>query len=81
LARVTVAPGSAITLMIVWRISSDGVPGKMRQLTLALTFCGSALVACPPLIIVATQVVRSWPTLPGSSDRMAMAFSSFGLAT
>ena len=60
--RVIVAPGSAMTLAICWRTLSEDPPGKMRQLTLALAFCGSALVACPPLIIVATQVVRSWPT-------------------
>src|SRR5436190_15582220 len=62
LDRVTVAPGSAITRTIVWRTSSEGVPGKIRQLTLAETFCGRALVAWPPWIMVATQVVRSWPT-------------------
>src|SRR5258708_38268391 len=61
-ARVMVAPGSAITLATVWRTASDDVPGKIRQLTLALTFCGRALVACPPFIMVATQGVRSWPT-------------------
>src|SRR6185437_11785284 len=55
--RVTVAPGSAITLMICWRTLSDGTPGKIRQLTLAVTFWGRALVACPPSIMVATQVL------------------------
>src|SRR5438045_4636852 len=58
LARVTVAPGSAITRTTVWRTSSDGTPGKIRQFTLADTFWGRALVAWPPWIIVATQVVR-----------------------
>ena len=33
--------------------------GAMRQFTLASASCGSALGACPPLSMVATQVVRS----------------------
>jgi hypothetical protein len=38
------------------------VPGKMRQLMLAVARWGSALVAWPALAIVATQVVPVWPT-------------------
>ena len=41
------------------RTSAGSWPGAIRQLTLAVAVCGSALRACPPESIVATQVVRS----------------------
>jgi hypothetical protein len=44
------------------RTSSIFTPGKMRQLTFAEADCGSAFCACPPASMVATQVVRIWPT-------------------
>ena len=47
------------------RTSSIFTPGKMRQLTLAVADCGSAFCACPPSSMVATQVVRVWPTYDG----------------
>ena len=45
---------------LVVRLLTDAgdTPGRMRQLTLALAICGSALVAWPPSSLVATQVVR-----------------------
>ena len=61
-STVTVADLSSITLTRVSRTLSTGVPGKMRQLMLTLALCGSALSAWPPLSMVATQVVRIWPT-------------------
>src|SRR6202041_3440371 len=48
------ATSSASLSCTAWAL----VPGKMRQLTLALTCWGRALVAWPPLIKVTTQVVR-----------------------
>ena len=49
-------------LLRKFRTAATLVPGKMRQLMLALARCGKALSAWPPSSMVATQVVRSWPT-------------------
>src|SRR3954465_6814580 len=54
----TLTFGSA-TISISFALTDAGdTPGRMRQLTLALAICGSALVAWPPSSFVATQVVR-----------------------
>src|SRR5579859_8042405 len=58
-------PGSATTSWRVFCTSGIGVPGRMRQLTLALACCASALGAWPPSSMVATQVVRSVLFQPG----------------
>ena len=50
---------SAITLFKAPRTFSVESPGSRRQFTLAAASCGSALRACPPSSIVATQVVRN----------------------
>ena len=47
--------------------ASIGTPGRIRQLTFAVTCWGSAFAACPPLISVTTQVVRSAPFQPESA--------------
>src|SRR5439155_17811259 len=49
--------GSLATRSSVRRTYSGSSPGKIRQLTLARAVCGSALRACPPESMVATQVV------------------------
>ena len=41
------------------RTYSTESSGRTRQFTLAAASCGSAFLACPPSISVATQVVRS----------------------
>src|SRR3984957_11063603 len=84
---VIVISGSPANAASLPRIVSALVPGKMRQLTLALTCWGRALVAWPPLIKVTTQVVRmaalylgsvastddAWAS-PGSRANAAMAW-------
>src|SRR4051812_39554457 len=55
--RVTVTPRSFTSSPSVPFTLSDETPGKIRQFTFALAFCGGAWVACPPLSMVATQVV------------------------
>ena len=57
---VTLTAVSSTTLTRVLCTSSQGVPGSIRQLTVALALCGSAFSACPPASSVATHVVRSW---------------------
>src|ERR1700730_3953112 len=54
----TLTAESAAILMSCSRVSSCVVPGGVRQLTLALAHCGSALGAGPAESMVATQVVR-----------------------
>src|SRR5689334_9161977 len=51
---------SASTRTRVCSTSSIESLGSTRQFTVALAVWGSALLAWPPLIRVATQVVRSW---------------------
>ena len=78
-STVTSTPWPAM-LASVWRTSSIFTPGKMRQFTLATALCGKAFWACPPSSMVATQVVRVWPTYDGLAASAAAAASSFGLA-
>ena len=74
-------PGSPTTETSVSRTASTATPGKIRQLTLAATCCGKAFSACPPSIMVATQVVRSMECHIGSFDRMESAAASSGWLT
>src|SRR5438270_2273191 len=54
--------------------TSSGVsPGRMRQLTVAVARCGSAFSACPPAIIVGTQVVRKSALKRADSESLAIA--------
>src|SRR5262249_37342344 len=53
--------GSAASSASFCRTCSGVVPGKIRQLTLAVARWGSALVACPPDSMVAMHVVCSTP--------------------
>src|SRR5574337_1831104 len=69
---VTVAVSSSMTLIRVGRTLSTEVPGKIRQLMLTLALCGSALSAWPPLSMVATQVVRIWPTCEVHADQVGL---------
>src|SRR5258706_4150795 len=62
---LTTTAVSSTTLFSVRWTSSDGVPGSIRQLTVALADCGNAFSACPPASSVATQVVRSWALYNG----------------
>src|SRR5437667_7073923 len=55
---LTVTAVSSTTLLRVRCTSSDGVPGSMRQLTLALAACGNAFSACPPSSYRSTHVGR-----------------------
>ena len=57
-----------------------GWPGNIRQLMFALTRCGSAFSACPPLIMVTTQVVPILPIVAGFALKTAIAFESVGSA-
>src|ERR1700740_1896178 len=57
--KVTLTLGSATTRSNVLCNSSGSSPGKILQLTVARADCGSALGACPPASMVATQVVRN----------------------
>src|SRR5262245_300438 len=50
--------GSATISTSLSRTAFGDTPGRMRQLTLAVASCGSALLAWPPASRVATQVVR-----------------------
>src|SRR3954452_16880519 len=50
--------GSASTSVSLAFTAVGATPGRIRQFTLALAICGSALVACPPSSFVATHVVR-----------------------
>src|SRR5688572_568456 len=77
---VTAIFGSATTPLSCWRISSTATPGKMRQLMVAVAFCGNAFSACPALSMVATQVVRVVPTNSGSAQIASAAALSCGLA-
>ena len=52
----------------------------MRQLTVAVAFCGKAFSACPALSIVVTQVVRVVPTNSGLPAIACAAAASCGLA-
>src|SRR6185437_3458842 len=60
--------GSAIALASVACTAATCTPGKIRQLMFAVARCGNAFNACPPSSIVATQVVRIWPTYAGSDE-------------
>jgi hypothetical protein len=62
------------------RTSSIFTPGKMRQFTLAEADCGSAFSACPPLSMVATQVVHNFPACVGLRAITSTADPSRGLA-
>src|SRR6266853_4758464 len=71
---LTVTAVSFTTLLRVLCTSPDGVPGSIRQLTVALADCGNAFSACPPASSVATHVVRSgalYSGLPSESRRIA----------
>ncbi len=77
---VTTTAVSSTTLVSVRWTSSDGVPGSMRQLTVALADCGNAFSACPPASSVATQVVRSWALYSGlASESRRIAAVSGGV--
>src|SRR5262249_6837821 len=56
--------------------------GRTRQLTVAAASCGSALIACPPSSIVATQVVRSvaFHGVDPDATRVIAAASPFATA-
>ena len=60
-ASVTLISGSPASSTSFCRTCSGVVPGKMRQLTLAVARCGSALVAWPPDSMVAIHVVCRMP--------------------
>src|SRR5580704_8204845 len=70
--------GSATSSASLSCTASALVPGKMRQLTLALTCWGRALVAWPPFISVTTQVVRIAALYLGSVARTDDALASLG---
>src|SRR4029453_10923337 len=65
-ASVPLISGSLASSASFWRTCSGVVPGKMRQLTLAVARWGSALVAWPPDSMVAMHVVCSTPLYLGS---------------
>src|SRR3954469_6820672 len=83
LSNVTTTFGSAIVSTMVLRTDSGATPGRMRQFTLAVAICGSALFAWPPASRVATQVVRITEFQNGSraERRAAAARSTVGAAT
>src|SRR6185436_18920704 len=78
---VILIPVSAITRASVARTSAELDVGTIRQFTLAVADCGSALYACPPMSRVATQVVRNIDAYRGSRDKNAAAVVSPGFAT
>jgi hypothetical protein len=57
-----------------------GTPGNTRHFTVAVADCGSAFSACPPFSIVATQVVRTFPTCCKLADSTSAAAMSSGSA-
>src|ERR1700759_1148155 len=65
LAMVTVTFGSPTSCTRTSRTCSGVVPGKIRQLMFAVARWGRGVVAWPPAIIVATQVVCSMPLYAG----------------
>jgi hypothetical protein len=76
---VTLTSGSATSSSSFARTVSAGVPGKMRQFTVARARCGSAFEAWPASSSVATHVVRSVAFQLGSLlETSAIAFSSLG---
>src|SRR5882757_7840570 len=75
----TVTLGSWMILINCCRISSRELLGRIRQFTLADAVCGKALLACPPLRRVGTQVVRMVALYFGISDRCFMACSEGGV--
>ena len=72
----SLGPAISVSLRVTKPRSSSG---NIRQLTLALALCASALGAWPAFSIVATHVVRSSPTMLDTFDRRSMA-SGAGLA-
>ena len=58
-AADTSSPVSAKAFTIAARTSAGFAVGTIRQFTDTSAVCGSALIACPPFIMVGTQVVRN----------------------
>src|SRR3569833_44844 len=77
-SAVTVTLGSPAAWIRAWRTLSTDWPGKMRQFTMALARWGRALSAWPPMIMVATQVVREDECQPASRETTASALATVG---
>ncbi len=73
----TLGPASPCS---VFCTSAAAVPGKIRQLTVAVADWGSAFSAWPPASMVATQVVRILPTNAGTFEISAAAAALPGSA-
>ncbi len=74
---VTFTIGSAAAASRLSRTDSTEVRGKMRQLTLATARWGRALVAWPPLSMVAMRVVRRMAFIDGSDAAICRASATF----